>query len=152
MGRLAVLLSSGLGLGFLPKAPGTFGTLWGIVLFFGLHDYPLHWVLPGMVLLFLAAVFLAQAAEKTLQSHDSSIIVIDEVVGYGVTVLGFHFSWPLAVAAFAVFRFFDILKPYPIRWIDQRVPGGWGVVLDDVLAGVYANIFLRLGIYLWQRF
>jgi phosphatidylglycerophosphatase A len=152
MGRLAVILSSGLGVGYVPAAPGTFGTLWGVLLFYLTRHLPFPWYLAGTLLFFAFAVGVAHAAEKSLGAHDSSIIIIDEIVGYLVTVVGFSFSWPIALAGFLLFRFFDILKPFPIRWADRRIPGGLGVVVDDVLAGIFANLLLRLGIYLWQHF
>jgi phosphatidylglycerophosphatase A len=152
MGRLAVLLSSGLGVGYMPLAPGTFGTLWGVLLYYLARSFPLAWFFAGAVLFFLFAVLVAHAAEKKLGGHDSSMIVIDEVAGYLTTVLGLAFSWPVAVAGFLLFRFFDIVKPFPVRWADRRIPGGLGVVLDDILAGVYANIVLRLGIFLWEHY
>jgi phosphatidylglycerophosphatase A len=151
MGRLAVILSSGLGLGYIPVAPGTFGTLWGVLLFYLARRLPFPWFLSGTVLFFLFAVWVAHGAEKKLGGHDSQIIVIDEVAGYLVTVLGLSFSWPIAIAGFLLFRCFDIVKPFPVRWADRRVSGGLGVVLDDILAGVYANILLRLAIFIWMR-
>jgi phosphatidylglycerophosphatase A len=152
MGRIAVLISSGLGIGYLPVAPGTFGTLWGVLLYYLARHFPLHWFFLATVLFFLLAVAVAQGAEKKLGAHDSSVIVIDEVAGYLVAVAGLAFSWPVALAGFLLFRLFDIVKPFPVRWADRRIPGGLGVVLDDILAGIYANIFLRVGIFIWQQF
>jgi len=152
MGRIAVFLSSGLGLGFLPKAPGTFGTLWGVLLFYlGRH---LSWQIfaAATVVAILLAILISHFAEKSLGTHDSSHIVVDEIVGYLVTVVGFSFDWKVAIWAFFVFRFFDIAKPFPVRWMDQKIPGGAGVVLDDVGAGIYANLTLRLGFFLWYYF
>lgn len=152
MGRFAVLLSSGLGIGYLPGAPGTFGTLWGVLFYYLARFIPLPWFVLGTIFFIFLAVGVAHLAEKHLGGHDSSIIVIDEVVGYLVTVCGLSFSWPVALAGFLLFRFFDIVKPFPVRWADRRIPGGFGVVLDDILAGIYANISLHLGIFIWQHF
>lgn len=152
MGRLMVFLCSGLGVGYLPGAPGTFGTLWGMVLFYLTRNFPQTWFFLGTLVFFALSVLLAHFAEKKLGVHDSSVIIIDEIVGFLVAVLGFSFSWPLAIAAFFVFRLFDVVKPFPVGWVDRKVSGGFGVVFDDVLAGVYTNIVLRLGIFLWEYF
>jgi len=143
MRKLALILSAGLGLGYIPWAPGTFGTLWGLLLFYLLRSFSWQIFAAVTVAAILFAVWVSHLAETELKSHDSSHIVIDEVVGYMVTVVAFPFSPGVAVAAFILFRFFDILKPFPIRLIDRRVGGGWGVVLDDVAAGVFANLVLR---------
>ncbi len=90
------------------------------------------------------AIFLAGQTEKILGRKDPSQVVIDEIVGYMVAVAGMPFSWTTALLGFFIFRIMDILKPYPIRKIDQKMPGGWGIVLDDVLAGVYTQIILRI--------
>jgi phosphatidylglycerophosphatase A len=152
MGRLAVIFASGLGVGYLPPAPGTLGTLWGVLLFYLARHLSFSWFLAGTFLFFLFSVGVAHAAEKKLGGHDSSIIVIDEVAGYLVAVAGLSFSWPMALAGFVLFRFFDIVKPFPIRWADRRIPGGLGVVLDDILAGVFANLLLRLGLFILGRY
>lgn len=124
--------------------PGTFGTLWGI---------PLAWLMAqaGSVLylvLAIASIFFASAIaemhERFTQVHDPGEIVIDEVVGYVVAFTWLPLTWQSLVAAFVAFRIFDIWKPGPIRRIDQRVKGGLGTVLDDVAAGLAANIVLQL--------
>jgi phosphatidylglycerophosphatase A len=149
--RLAVLFSSGLGVGYLPWASGTFGTLWGLLLYY--LGRSLHWQLfaVGTLLLIFLSLYLSHYAEKALGSHDSSIIVIDEIVGYLVAVVGISFSFPHAVGAFVLFRVFDIWKPFPIRAIDRQWPGAWGVIMDDVLAGIFANLCLHLILYAWGK-
>ena len=136
--RLVLTLSSALGLGYLPKAPGTWGTLMGI---------PLWWALSGLSWWAYAvatagmigvAIAVAERADQIYGEHDRGEIVIDEVVGLMVTAIGIPLSWPSVVAAFVLFRFFDIVKPPPVRWIDEKLGGGAGVVLDDVAAGLYA--------------
>lgn len=150
MKKIAVAVSSGLGIGFIPWASGTFGTLWGVLLFYLLGG--LSWQVFFLITLgaILIAVFLAHQAEIALGQKDSSVIVSDEIVGYLVTVIGIPFGPVTAIAAFILFRLFDIFKPFPIRRLEKRLPGGWGVVLDDVMAGVYAQIVLRLFLYFWQ--
>ena len=144
MRRLGLIFASAFGVGYMPWASGTFGTLWAVLVFYLTR----HWA-PTAFLGLWAAVFAlsilsSHYAEQALGQHDSSVIVIDEVIGYLTAVLfvPYHF-WNL-VLAFVLFRFFDIVKPPPIRQIDRGLPGAWGVVLDDVLAGVFANLVLRL--------
>jgi phosphatidylglycerophosphatase A len=95
----------------------------------------------------LVAIGIASAAEKILKQKDPGQIVIDEIAGLMVTFAGLPFNLKTALAGFIIFRVFDILKPFPIRILERRVGGGTGVVLDDVLAGVYGNLILRLVIY-----
>jgi phosphatidylglycerophosphatase A len=119
------------------------GTLWGVALYWLLQDWsPLA---SGLLILAfgLVSVGVIALAEKQFPRHDSPKIVLDEVVGYLFSVWAIPFTWPHAALGFLLFRFYDILKPFPIRWVDRRCPGGWGVVLDDVLAGVFANLTLR---------
>ncbi|MFH0789269.1 MAG: phosphatidylglycerophosphatase A [Pseudomonadota bacterium] len=139
-----LFFSSGTYLGYIPFASGTFGTLWGLPIFYFLSPQSLG----NQILIIMAsiglAIFLADQTEKFLGRKDPSQVVIDEIVGYMVAVAGMPFSWTTALLGFFIFRIMDILKPYPIRKIDQKMPGGWGIVLDDVLAGVYAQIILRV--------
>jgi phosphatidylglycerophosphatase A len=146
--NIILFLSSGTFLGYLPLAPGTFGTLWGIPLAFWLAGYTLGFQISFIVCATVISVYLADRAEKIWVRKDPSRVVIDEIMGYLVTMVGLPFSWKTAMAGFFIFRFMDILKPFPIRNIDRSLPGGWGIVLDDVLAGVYSQILLRLGLFL----
>lgn len=151
-GKISVAISSGLGLGYLPKAPGTWGTLWGVLIFLGCQNLSLL-IFSGVVIMaLLLAVFFAHFAEAELKTHDSSHIISDEVVGYLVTVWGFSFSWQTAALAFVLFRLFDVWKPFPIRQVDRKMPGAWGVVLDDVVAGIYAHLGLRVLLFFWDKF
>lgn len=133
-----VLLAAWGPCGYAPVAPGTFGTLGAIPLYWALD----RWVQPGAALAFTAAlaavgVFAAQRAGKYWGVADASPIVVDEVVGYLVTMTFVPFSWPAAIAGFVLFRLFDVLKPWPASAFD-RVKNGFGVVMDDVAAGVFA--------------
>jgi phosphatidylglycerophosphatase A len=141
---LIVFLSSGTFLGHLPLASGTFGTLWGLPLYYWLSGRGPWFQVVFIVGVILAAVYLAGQAEIIWARKDPSYVVIDEIAGFLTAVAGWPFSWFTALAAFLIFRFMDILKPYPIRKIDQKLPGGWGIVLDDVLAGIYTNLLLHL--------
>jgi phosphatidylglycerophosphatase A len=142
-----LFLSSGTYLGYMPLASGTFGNLWGLPLFYWLSGQGIWVQIFVTVGAILSAVFLAGQAEKIWGKKDPSRVVIDEIVGYLTAVLGLTFSWKIALVGFLLFRAMDILKPYPIRKIDQHMPGGWGIVLDDVLAGIYCQIIIRVLVY-----
>jgi len=143
------ILATGLGAGYLPKAPGTYGSVVGVGLWYLLlqtgawHTMPMQVL--GVILFILFAVWVSGRAEKIFAKHDASEIVIDEIAGILVTFVGIPLHWPSAIAGFVLFRLFDIIKPPPVCQ-SQRLPGGWGVVIDDVLAGVLANIVLRVAL------
>jgi phosphatidylglycerophosphatase A len=142
-----LFLSSGTYLGYMPIASGTFGTLWGLPLFYWLSGRLLGTQFLFIMGFILLAVFLAGQSEKFWRRKDPSQVVIDEIVGYMTAMFGLTFSWKMALAGFFLFRAMDIFKPYPIRKIDQHMPGGWGIVLDDVLAGIYCQVILRVLVY-----
>jgi phosphatidylglycerophosphatase A len=144
LNRIILFISSGAYLGYIPLASGTFGTLWGLLLFYWLSGQWLWTQISILIGSILLAVFLAGESEKIWKRKDPSRVVVDEIVGYMTAMLGLTFSWKTALAGFFLFRAMDILKPYPIRRIDRHMPGGWGIVLDDVLAGVYCQFLLRL--------
>jgi phosphatidylglycerophosphatase A len=146
--HVPLFLATGFYIGKIPFAPGTFGALLGIPVWFMLTKFA-----PVISLVFLTlsipfAIWVAHVSSKLLGQKDPGCIVIDEVVGMVVTLTGLPFDWVTCLLGFVLFRIFDILKPFPIRWVDQNVGGGAGIVLDDVLAGVAANITLRLIIQL----
>lgn len=152
MRRLIIVLASGFGTGYAPVASGTFGTLVGIPLFFAFA--PLADAQPVLaILVYIAAVaaacWIAGQAESAFDEHDSGKIVIDEIVGFLATALFLPATWTTVIAAFFVFRILDIIKPYPASAIDARMPGGSGVVLDDVVSGLYGNLVLRFGFFLF---
>lgn len=137
-------LASGFFAGYSPVAPGTVGSLVGILAYFFLRDVSYTAYAVILILTLIAGVFIAGEAEKIYKTKDSSHIVIDEIAGVFFTFLFLPAGVSLLIAGFAAFRFFDILKPFPIRLIDEKLRGGWGIMLDDVLAGVYAGILIRL--------
>jgi len=141
--RAVLFFSTGAGIGYIPVAPGTFGTLWGLPLGYGLSRTGMVLSLSCTILLTLCAVWVAGRAETLIGSKDAQPIVIDEVAGFLVTVWGLPFNLVTAGAGFLVFRALDIAKPFPIRQIERTLPGGAGVVLDDVAAGLYGNLLLR---------
>ena len=137
--------------GFVQGAPGTIGSMIGLML------YVTTWMAGGElgVVIFLAwligfSIWSSGVTARQLNQKDPTCIVIDEVVGMWVTLVGTQSHGPLLLIGFFLFRAFDIFKPFPIRKI-EALPGGWGIVLDDIMAGVYANLVLRLIIKLWSR-
>ena len=140
---LIKFLASGTYLGYSPLASGTFGSLWGIPAAFWLSSQrPLT---QGVILIFsiLFSVFISGEAAGIWGEKDPSKVVLDEIVGYMTAMAFLPFSWATAWTGFVVFRVMDVWKPFPIRNIDRDLPGGWGIVLDDVLAGVYTQVLLR---------
>ena len=142
--NLVLFFASGCYSGFSPGAPGTTGSVIGVALFWFLSSlsFPLY-ILTVTSFVFLS-IWCAARASAIFQKKDPSQVVIDEIAGYLVTMAAVPPTWGYIVAGFLLFRVLDIVKPYPIRWIDQNVAGGYGIVLDDVLAGVYANIILQI--------
>jgi phosphatidylglycerophosphatase A len=149
MNRFFLLLATGFGVGYSPVAPGTLGTLVAIPIYYFLSDIrsPLYEItLIGFIFL---SVWISEKAEIFFVKKDDQRIVIDEIVGFLITMLWIPKTTRFIIIGFILFRFFDILKPIPIRRIERKFKGGFGVVLDDVVAGVYANIILHL-IYLFM--
>lgn len=148
----ARLIYTGLGLGLAPKAPGTFGTLLGLPLYWLLTPFSWPVYLAATVLVSLVGWWAANQAERDLGRHDAPEVVIDEVAGYMVTMFLAPAMPGVMIWGFLMFRLFDIWKPWPISWVDQKMPGGLGVMVDDLLAGVYAWLALQLIYLLSQRF
>jgi phosphatidylglycerophosphatase A len=137
LNSLAKVIATALGAGYSPVAPGTCGTVVAVPLAWALAPAPLWQFLVITLTVTLVGVWAAATADRAWGTHDSGRIVIDEVAGYLVTVaLVDRTNWIALAIGFVVFRFFDIVKPPPVRWLDENLPGGWGVVLDDVAAGV----------------
>jgi phosphatidylglycerophosphatase A len=137
-------LGFGFGSGLVPVAPGTAGTLAAVPLYLLLRDLSLGDYLAVVALLFLVGLPVCAHAVRQLGVHDHPAIVWDEIVGYLVTMVAAPPGLVWIVAGFVLFRFFDILKPWPIRWCDRRVPGGFGIMLDDLLAGVLSAGVLQM--------
>jgi phosphatidylglycerophosphatase A len=146
--KTILFLATGGLIGFAPVAPGTFGSLAALplCLLMGLMS-------TGIALVFVVALiglsmWIAHAAEQLEAQKDPKQVVIDEFCGMAVTLFGLPFTPVIVIGGFALFRVFDIVKPLPIRWIDKNVPGGAGIVLDDIIAGIFANLMLRMGVFL----
>lgn len=138
------LLATGFGSGLVPKAPGTFGSLAALPVCMLLVYLPWYAVLAVVLITFAAGLKAAAAAEAALGVHDNSAVVIDEFAGMFTAVLFYPPVWYYALLAFVLFRIFDIFKPYPVSLADQRVGGALGVMLDDILAGIYAMLAAQL--------
>ena len=147
-GNLWCFLGLGFGTGLSPQAPGTLGTL---------AAFPLYWLLAGtsplMYIsittgLFLIGIHVCSVTEKKIGIQDHSGIVWDEIVGLLVTMTFISPSWETLTVGFLCFRVFDVLKPWPIGWFDRKVHGGFGIMLDDLIAGIMAcatsHLFLAL--------
>jgi phosphatidylglycerophosphatase A len=134
-----------LGLGYVPFAPGTFGSLAGLAVWALVPQT--NTAQAGAILLMLAAgTWAAGVAERHFQSTDPSPVVIDEVMGMVVTLYALPVGWLGALAGFLLFRLFDVVKPYPANRL-ERIRGGFGVMADDFMAAVYANVTLRLMLF-----
>jgi len=150
--KAILFLATGFYVGNIPPAPGTLGSLIGLALCFLLAGIQLPPAIILAVLFIGFAVWIAHAAEKTLKKKDPGCIVIDEVAGMVVTLIGLPFNLTTAGSGFIIFRILDILKPFPIRTLDKRLPGGIGIVADDVVAGIFANIILRVLLYISDKY
>jgi phosphatidylglycerophosphatase A len=167
---LILWLAQGLGVGRIPVAPGTFGSLLGL-LWFALLLLPrnLGLFLGGAIGAVFVSVWVCGEAERALQRRDAPSIVLDEIVAvpfcFAIWVGHFFFkngampgpeyffganTWLLTLGVFAAFRFFDVLKPWPVRQ-SQKLPGGWGVTVDDVLAAVYVNVVTVAASFIFPR-
>lgn len=138
------LLSLGFGTGLAKKAPGTVGTLIGIPFFLLLAPLSLWQYICICLVFFVLGIYLCERTANFLGVHDHPGIVWDEVVGYMITMIAIPTSFFWVVIGFVLFRFFDIIKPWPINWIDRRVSGGFGIMLDDVIAALYALLIIQL--------
>ena len=148
MDRLLMFIATGAGSGYLPKAPGTWGTLVGLLLWWPLAGLSLTAYLATVAVLFIVGVASAGAAEKILDRGDPGVVVIDEIVGVLIALAAAPLHPVAALAGFALFRLFDIAKPFPVGWVDRHLHGGLGIMLDDVAAGLYALLVLHLGLWL----
>ena len=146
---LAVAVATALGAGYAPVAPGTFGSAAGLVLWFALPSSPLVQA-AAIALVFVVGSWSGTVAEEHFGRMDPGQVVVDEVAGMLVTLLFVPVGWTGAIAGFLLFRMFDIVKPYPCNRL-ERLPGGVGIMADDVMAGVYANLALRVMLVIAHR-
>lgn len=148
MNKIIMAIATGFWVGNLPKAPGTWGSLFAFLPWIFLKDLPLTSYIPILFVVFIVGFFAAGSAEKILDRADAGPIVIDEILGMFIT-LTMAPNHPVAwFLGFILFRIFDILKPFPVSWFDQRIHGGIGIMMDDVIAGIYAFCCLQIIWYL----
>lgn len=153
LGRFIVLFfATGAGVGYFPFASGTVSTLIaGIplyLLFISLFS-PV-WYLAAVGAFILFSLYFCDAGERALGKKDPGVIVLDEICGFLVAMALIPFTLPNLAAVFLLFRLFDIIKPFPAHWSQDNLPGGAGVLFDDVFAGIYANLLVRLGIFVFD--
>ncbi|UCF02543.1 MAG: phosphatidylglycerophosphatase A [Deltaproteobacteria bacterium] len=141
---IVVFLATGFFTGFLPTMPGTWGTFAGIPLVIISHRLTSLMQAIVTIVFVTFAAYIAGRAEILFEDRDARPIVIDEMVGFLITLLWLPLNFLTLCLGFVLFRLFDIVKPPPIGTVEKRLPSGWGVVLDDVLAGIFANVTLRL--------
>lgn len=149
MNQLIMAIATGLYAGKIKKAPGTWGSLAAFVPWFFIKDVPIGSYLLILVAVFILGFFVSGTAEKLLDSPDAGCIVIDEFLGMFITLLAAPDSPAAWILGFVLFRIFDIFKPFPVSWFDQHIHGGIGIMMDDVIAGIYALISLQL---IWLLF
>ena len=142
MTPFALGIATALGLGFAPFAPGTVGSAAGLALWMILPGTD-RWLGLAIIVVAVFGTWAAGVAERRYQARDPGVVVIDEVLGMLITLFAIRPGWRLALAGFVLFRVFDVIKPYPTNRL-ERLPGGLGIMADDAMAAIYANIGLRL--------
>lgn len=142
--KIEHFIAVGFGLGLLPKAPGTWGTLAGVILYLLLLPFSFSIYLVIVTVAFIFGCWLCEKVAKQMNLYDHASVVWDEVVGYCVAMIGAPKHWISVIMGFILFRLFDIMKPWPIRWVDQHVKSGFGMMLDDVLAGLFVCIIFQV--------
>ena len=149
-GKVALALSSWFGAGLMPKAPGTFGTLGALPLAVVMDRVGVFYSAPFLLILIFTALRTAGLSEKLLGRDDPPEVVIDEVAGYATALLFLPFSFAAFIISFFFFRAFDILKPPPVKLVES-IGGGTGIVLDDIVAGLYACLLTHGVLWLYGR-
>jgi phosphatidylglycerophosphatase A len=144
----ATFVATGLGSGYSPVAPGTAGSLVGLLLFLPLASRAWPVQLAAAVAVTLLGALAGGRLATLVARKDPGLVVVDEVAGQWITLIGLPLTPVIAIAGFLLFRVMDIVKPWPARDL-ERLPGGWGIMADDVAAGIYAHLLLRLGLAVW---
>jgi len=141
------LLAFGFGSGLMPKAPGTAGTVAAILPWLWLSQQSLTTYLIVLSVAIIIGIYLCDKTSRDLGVHDHSGIVWDEFCGLWLTMIAVPATWQWLLLGFMLFRFFDIIKPWPINWLDKKIPGGLGIMVDDLLAGLFAWLILQSLLY-----
>jgi len=137
-------IAFGFGAGLSPFAPGSCGTLVAIPLYYLIHSFSLIHYSLVLLLAIVMGIWICDVTERDMGIHDYSGIVWDEICGFGLTLLAAPKGWLWIVVGFFLFRLFDIVKPWPIAWMDRKLPGGFGIMVDDLMAAVYAWLVLHI--------
>lgn len=137
-------LAFGLGSGVVPIAPGTFGTLMAIPFYLLLRPLPLLYYILFTIFFIAFSSWICDRISRDIHIHDHPGMCIDEFAGFFVTMINAPYGWPWILLGFSLFRLFDIWKPWPIRLIDKNWHGGFGMVFDDVVAGIFAMIVIQV--------
>lgn len=137
----------GFGIGAIPFAPGTFGTLLAIPFYLALSHLPVALYIAFVVAFIAFSSYACEKVSREIHEHDHPGMCIDEFAGFFVTMLGAPHGIGWIFIGFLLFRLFDIWKPWPIRWLDETIHGGFGMILDDVAAGIYAMLIMQI---LWR--
>ena len=148
LASVATAVATGFGSGYSPVAPGTAGSLVGLLLFWPLRTLPAVFQVALVAVVFLGGTAAATSVARRVGIVDPGIVVVDEVVGMWASLLFLPFTLGTAAAGFVLFRIMDVVKPYPARQLED-LPGGWGIMSDDLMAGVYANLVLRVALLVW---
>lgn len=136
-------LAVGFGSGLSPIAPGTCGTVAGIAVYLIFCWLPISYYLIVLAVLTLLGFWFCSVTEKKLKGQDPPSIVWDEIVGYMITMIAVPINWRWIILGFIFFRIFDIWKPWPVSWADNKIHGGFGIMLDDIFAGIYSLVLLQ---------
>ncbi|MCX5781369.1 MAG: phosphatidylglycerophosphatase A [Elusimicrobia bacterium] len=149
MRTIVLLLASGFGTGYSPIASGTVGSALAALLYW--FVFPKNYLIVFLISVaaFIISIPVSTEAEKIYGKKDDSHIVIDEIVGFWISVLFLPYSFKILIAAFFLFRLFDVIKPFYIRNA-QKLPGGWGVVMDDIFAGILTNMILQIAVRIFH--
>ncbi len=148
LGVFARLLATGFGSGYAPVAPGTAGSAVGLLLFWPLASLPGPGQIVACAAVFVLGAYASTRLARELGQKDPGRAVVDEIVGMWVTLAGLPFGPVTALLGFVLFRVMDVVKPWPARAL-ERLPDGWGIMADDVAAGVYAHLMLRVTLLVW---
>ena len=146
--RLAFAIATVFKAGYIPIAPGTVGSIIGLLVFWLIKDYASFTIeMFVAAALFFAGVWASTIVEQVLERHDPGVVIVDEVVGMLVALMLLPPTITVMFVAFLLFRVFDIIKPYPARWCEQ-LSRGWGIMMDDVVAGLYVNVLLHITLWI----
>ena len=144
MDKLILAIATGLYSGKIPKAPGTWGSLFALLPWFFCRNLAFPHYAAVLAALFIIGFLTAGSAEKIIDTPDPGCIVIDEILGVFITLTAAPNHPAAWLLGFILFRFFDIVKPFPVSWVDNHLHGGIGIMMDDVIAGIYALICLQI--------